>query len=245
MDLQYDDTVALVTGGSAGIGRATALLLAAERATVAVTYKDDRAGAERLSADIRAAGGSASTWPYDLADPGSTDRVIRQVVQTHGGLDLLVANAVAWPRGAPSGASPWREVLRANVEGTLATVEAALPHLLARRGRLVLISSTVAVDGMAGAATYAAAKAALHGLVAAFSAEHAPAGVLTNAVLPGLTATDRAQRLIPQAVRDEVSSRTPTRRLADPHDIARAVAFLGSRANQHITGQLLRVDGGL
>jgi NAD(P)-dependent dehydrogenase (short-subunit alcohol dehydrogenase family) len=98
---------------------------------------------------------------------------------------------------------------------------------------------------MPGATTYAATKAALHGIGAALSAEHAPAGVLANAVLPGPTLTDRAQRLIPKAVRDDVASRTPTRRLADPHDIAQAVAFLGSHANRHITGQLIRVDGGL
>lgn len=245
MDLRYRGTVALVTGSSAGIGRATALHLADEAATVAVTYKNDRAGGESLAAELRASGGSASVAPYDLADPSSPARLIRHVVDTHGGLDLLVANAVAWPRGDRSGAVPWREALRVNLEGTIATVEAALPHLLARRGRIVLISSTVAVDGMAGATTYAAAKAGLHGVVAALSAEHAPAGVLTNAVLPGLTLTDRARRLIPEAVREEVTSRTPNRRLAEPHDIAQAIAFLGSHANRHITGQLLRVDGGL
>ncbi|MDQ3422940.1 MAG: SDR family oxidoreductase [Actinomycetota bacterium] len=206
--------------------------MAAEGATVAVTYKDDRAGGESLAADIRASGGSAAVSQYNLADPGSPERLIRHVVDTHGGLDLLVANAVVWPRGDLSGTAPWRDALRANLEGTLATVQAALPHLLTRRGRLVLISSTVAVDGMPGATTYAATKAVLHGIVAALSAEHAPAGVLANAVLPGLTLTDRAQRLIPKAVRDDVASRTPTRRLADPHDIAQAVAFLGSHANR-------------
>lgn len=98
---------------------------------------------------------------------------------------------------------------------------------------------------MPGATTYAAGKAALHGVVAALSAEHACAGVLTNAVLPGLTLTDRAERLIPKIARDEVISRTPTRRLASPLDIAQAVLFLGSPTNRHITGQLIRVDGGL
>lgn len=245
MDLQYRERVALVTGSSSGIGRSTALQLTAEGAAVAATYNNDRAGGERLTVDIRASGGSCSLAQYDLADPGSADRLVEQVVGTHGGLDLLVANAVAWPRGNLGAASPWRDSLRANVEGTLAVVEATLPHLLARRGRLVLISSTVAVDGMAGATTYAAGKAALHGMIAALSAEHAPAGVLANAVLPGLTLTERAQRLIPKAARDEVISRTPTRRLASPLDIAQAVLFLGSPANRHITGQLIRVDGGL
>lgn len=245
MDLQYEGTVALVTGSSSGIGRASALQLAAEGAKVAVTYHEDRAAGEQLAAEICSAGGSASLAQYDLANPRSADVLVRHVVDTHGGLDLLVANAVAWPRAASGASAPWRDSLRANVEGTITMVEAALPHLLTRQGRLVLISSTIAVDGMAGATTYAAGKAALHGIVAALSAEHAPAGVLTNAVLPGLTLTERAQRLIPQVVRDEVRSRTPARRLAEPYDIARAVAFLGSPTNTHITGQLIRVDGGL
>ena len=245
MDLHYRDTVALVTGSSSGIGRATALDLAAEGATVAVTYHEDRAAGEQLVADIRSAGRSASLLRYDLADPTGADVLVRHVVAKHGGLNLLVANAVAWPRGDAAAAASWRDSLRANVEGTIAIVQAALPHLHARQGRLVLISSTIAVDGMAGATTYAAGKAALHGMVAALSAEHAPAGVLTNAVLPGLTLTERAQRLIPQGVLDEVKSRTPTRRLAEPHDIARAVTFLGSPTNKHITGRLIRVDGGL
>ena len=245
MELNYAGTVAVVTGSSSGIGRAAALLLAAEGATVAVTYNNDRAAGEQLVADIGSAGGSSSLAQYDLADPTGAGALVRHVVDTHGGLDLLVANAVAWPRKDSGPASAWRDSLRANVEGTIAIVQAALPHLLTRQGRLVLISSTIAVDGMAGATTYAAGKAALHGMVAALSAEHAPAGLLTNAVLPGLTLTERARRLIPQEARDEVQSRTPTRRLADPHDIAQAVAFLGSPANKHITGQLIRVDGGL
>jgi NAD(P)-dependent dehydrogenase (short-subunit alcohol dehydrogenase family) len=131
------------------------------------------------------------------------------VLDSHGRLDLLVANAVAWPRNEVATGMSWRDSLRANVEGPVALIAAALPHLLTRPGRLVLISSTVAVDGMAGATTYAASKAALHGAVVALSAEHAPVGVLTNAVLPGLTLTDRAERLVPRAARDEVMSRTP------------------------------------
>ena len=97
---------------------------------------------------------------------------------------------------------------------------------------------------VAGAGVYGAAKAGLHGLVASLSAEHAPAGVLSNVVLPGLTLTDRARQLIPAGVHDQVADSTPTRRLTAPTDVARAVAFLGSPTNRQITGQLIRVDGG-
>jgi NAD(P)-dependent dehydrogenase (short-subunit alcohol dehydrogenase family) len=245
MDLGYRDRVALVTGSSSGIGRAIALQLAAEGATVAVTYRADRVGAERVADEIRTAGGDVVVARFDLAEPETTHALVQQLISDHGRLDLLVANAVAWPRGSTAQPMDWRTSLRTNLEGTIATIDTALPHLLAVQGRIVLISTTVATDGMPGATTYAAAKAGLHGLTATLNVEHAPSGVLTNAVLPGLTLTDHARRLIPQAARDDVATRTPTRRLTDPRDIAHAVAFLGSPANQQITGQLLRVDGGL
>lgn len=244
MDLELRGRVALVTGSSSGIGRSTALELATEGAVVIVTYRVDGAGAERVADDIRDAGGAADIAQYDLADVDSADTLLARIMDSHGQLDLLVANAVAWPNSR-RGSMNWRTALRTNLEGTIATVDAAMPHLLAGKGRIVLISSTVATDGMPGATTYAAAKAALHGMVATLSLEHAPAGMLTNAVLPGLTRTERARSLIPQAARDDVASRTPTRRLSDPNDVARAVSFLGSPANRQITGQLLRVDGGL
>ncbi len=245
MDLELRGRVALVTGSSSGIGRSTALELATEGAVVVVTYCGDRTGAERVAAAIRAAGGAADIARYDLADLDTVNALIAGIVQSRGQLDLLVANAVAWPNSGTGTAANWRTVLRTNLEGTITTVDAAMPHLLAGQGRIVLISSTVATDGMPGATTYAAAKAALHGMVATLSVEHAPAGMLTNAVLPGLTLTERAQHLLPQAARDDVARRTPTRRLSDPIDVARAVCFLGSPANRQITGQLLRVDGGL
>jgi NAD(P)-dependent dehydrogenase (short-subunit alcohol dehydrogenase family) len=245
MDLNYRGRVALVTGGSSGIGRATVLQLAAEGAAVALTYRNDRTAAERVAAEARALGAIASAVEYDLADPDSPGRLVQRVLDEHGRLDLLVANAVAWPSRATGATSSWRTALRTNLEGTIATVDAALPHLLARRGRIVVVSSTVATDGMPGATAYGSAKAALHGLVATLSVEHAPSGLLTNAVLPGLTLTERAQHVIPEAVRAQVAERTPTRQLTVPDDVARTIALLGSPANHQITGQLIRVDGGL
>jgi NAD(P)-dependent dehydrogenase (short-subunit alcohol dehydrogenase family) len=245
MDLDYRGRVALVTGGSSGIGRAIVLQLAAEGATVALTYRNDRAAADRVAAEAGALGTIASTAMYDLADPNDPDRLVQRVLDEHGQLDLLVTNAVAWPSQAAGAPVSWRTALRTNLEGTIATVEAALPHLLARRGRIVVVSSSVATDGMPGATAYGSAKAGLHGLVATLSVEHAPSGLLINAVLPGLTLTERAQRVIPEAVRAEVAARTPTRQLTAPSDVARAIALLGSPVNQQITGQLIRVDGGL
>lgn len=248
MDLGYRGTVALVTGGSSGIGQATAHELAHEGAHVVLTYRSNRASAERIVDRITRDGGSAVVVRYDLDDHEQITTTIDQIVADRGRLDLLVANAVAWPNDRPNqrqGGSEWREPLRTNLEGTLHTVQAALPHLVAGRGRIVIVSSTIATDGMPGASTYAAAKAALHGLAVTLAVEHGPAGVLTNVVLPGLTLTERAHRLIPKPVRDAEAERTPTRRLSGPDDVARAIAFLGAPVNRQVTGQLIRVTGGL
>lgn len=243
MDLGLNGAVALVTGGSSGIGQATARALAREHAIVVLTYRHNQEHADQTVAQIAADGGSAVAARYDLDDPAAITDLVQQVVADHGRLDLLVANAVAWP-GSRGSDQDWRACLRTNLEGAIHTVEQALPHLRAAQGRIVLISSSIATDGMPGSGVYGAAKAGLHGLAASLSAEHAPAGVLTNVVLPGLTLTDRAQQLIPDAVRQQVADTTATRRLTQPADVARVVTFLGSPTNRQITGQLVRVDGG-
>lgn len=244
MDLGYQDKVALVTGASSGIGQATAHELAREGALVVLTYRSVRTAAEETIARITKDGGTAVSVRYDLDDHEQTNALIQQIVADHGQLDLLVANAVAWPNQQPQG-SDWRQPLRTNLEGTLNTVNSALPHLVASRGRIVLVSSSIATDGMPGASTYAAAKAALHGLGATLAVEHGPAGVLANVVLPGLTLTERARRMIPEHLRTAEAERTPTRRLSSTEDIARTIAFLGAPFNRQITGQLIRVTGGL
>ena len=185
MDLGYDGKVALVTGGSSGIGHATALALAREGALVFLTFHSDQVAADATVDLITIEGGTAVSARYDLDDHEQISTLIQEIVTTHGRLDLLVANAVAWPNEQSTGAD-WRQALRTNLEGTLHTVNTAPPHLVTSQGRLVVVSSSIATDGMPGASTYAAAKAALHGFVATLAVEHGPAGVLANVVLPGL-----------------------------------------------------------
>ncbi len=250
-----EDRVVFVTGGSSGIGRTTAEAFGREGARVAVSYRSNRAGAEETAGLVAKAGGKGLVVPYDLADDASIGSAIEEIVGRWGTIDVLVNNAVQWSsRGGPAG-NPyfeqvpplqWRDMIRTSLEGAYLTIQAVLPSM--RRGawgRIVNVSSSLAEDGLQGAGSYAAAKAGLHGLSRTLARELAPAGILTNVVMPGMTLTQRAHRTLPQNIREQVANQTPTGRLTTPEDVAAAVVFLGSAANGHVNGQIVRVTGGL
>jgi len=252
MDLQLHDRTVLVTGASRGIGRAVALAYAAEGARVALTYATDEAAAAAVVDEIsREHPGRAAAFPLELSDRASIEAAVVATVATFGQLDVLVANAVRWPldAGRPLAdldAAVWDRALRANLEGTVATVRASLPHLRASgAGRVVLVSSGVSRHGFAGATAYAAAKAGLDGLVAALKWEAGPDGVLVNIVSPGFTVTENNLAHFGDDVRESVRERTPSARLSVPDDVASAVVYLGSAANGNITGAYVPVAGGI
>jgi len=172
MDLDLQDRGVLVTGGSGGMGRAIVRAYAAEGARVTLTYVSDEEAASSIVKEVESGGGSAAAVPMDLTDHSFIERAVSEAASRHGGLDVLVANAVRWPTDAAgplAEAVPvvWQTALRANLEGTAAAVRAAWP-LLAQsgHGRIVLISTGVTRQGRAGATAYAAAKASLEGLMA-------------------------------------------------------------------------------
>ena len=253
MDLGVTNRVALVTGGSSGIGGAICHALAAEGVRVGVGYRTNRAAADRVVAGIEASGGVARAVEHRLEDPGSAREAVAGLVESWGGLDILVCAAWATPGWAPPDAlaeatSPeqWAEQLHTNVEGTVRVVQAALPPMRAQGwGRVVLVSSGAADDGSPGLEQYAAAKAALHGLGRSRARGAGPAGILINVVLPGLIATERHRMTIPAPVLEGVATQTPIRRLATEEDVARVVAFLASAANGAVTGGEVRVSGGM
>jgi 3-oxoacyl-[acyl-carrier protein] reductase len=253
MDLGLTNRVALVTGGSSGIGGAICRALAAEGARVGVGYRTSRPAADRIVAEIEASGGAARAVEHDLADRDSSRGAVAAVVETWGGLDILVTAAWATPGWGPpdalAEATPperWEEQLRTNVEGTAFMVQAALPVMRAGGwGRIVLISSGAAEDGSAGLEQYGTAKAALHGLGRGLARGVGPAGILVNVVMPGLIATERHRRTIPAPVLDGVAAQTPIRRLATEEDVAQVVVFLASAANGAVTGSEVRVSGGM
>jgi 3-oxoacyl-[acyl-carrier protein] reductase len=245
--------VAIVTGSSSGIGRATAEALAAEGARVVITYCRGAERGEALAASLRAAGGDAFAAHLDLSAPDSIARVTQTTLVRWGRIDILVNNAVKWPghlirQAPPFEALPgdeWRPFLRANIEGVFATIQSVLPAMRAQHwGRIVTVSAVAAADGMRGAGSYSAAKAALHGLTRSLAREVGVDGILANVVMPGLTLSDRAMTLVPDHVRQTAADHTPIGHLLRPADVARAVVFLASAANTAITGEVIRTSGG-
>ena len=253
MDLGLKEHVALVTGSSQGIGRSTAEAFAREGTRVAVTYRNRQDLAEAVARRIRENGGEAIVVQYDLASDDSIHAAVEAVRQQWGRLDILINNAVEWGSG-PVGGAPvfekipseqWRDMLRVNIEGVYSGIQAVLPSMRERRwGRIVTISSGLAVDGMPGSGAYAGAKAAIHGLTRTLYKELAPEGILINVVMAGLTLTDHVLARVPAAMRDGIARSSPIRRLPGPDEVAPPIVFLASPANTLINGEIVRVSGG-
>jgi len=249
MDIGVRNRVVLVTGGSSGIGAAVAQRYGEEGAQVALTYRTNAAAADTVATQIRDKGGDAMTVAMDLNDPASVTAAVDAVTQQWGTVDILVANAVRWDAGGPPDPSAtfedvplteWTASLDANVTGVVAAIRHVLPGMRARRwGRVVLVSSSVAEQGIPGPGPYGAAKAALHGLVRTLAWNAGRDGVLVNAVLPGFTLTDRQAG---SPLVDRLTATVPSRRLSGADDVARLILFYGSAANANVTGELVR-DG--
>jgi 3-oxoacyl-[acyl-carrier protein] reductase len=249
MDLGLAGRTVIVTGASGGIGRHIARGFGAEGADVVLTYRTHRSDAEQAAKEI---GDRTLLVPYDLAAPDAPGKLVAAALAWTGRIDVLVNNAVHWggtaPGDRPFEAVPdddWLGIVRHNLEGALRLTRAVTPVLRERRwGRLVHISSNLAVDGMAGAEYYASAKAALHGFSrsAAFALGR-DGDILSNVVMPGLTRTD-TNAAIADAHGHHFSARAPIGRLLDAAEVAGPVVYLGSAANTGITGQVVSVSGG-
>ncbi|HZS39790.1 MAG TPA: SDR family oxidoreductase [Polyangia bacterium] len=254
MDLGLNSRVAFVTGSSQGIGSAIARLFAKEGARVAISYRKNRDKALALADELEAAGGEAMVVAYDLASRESIHAAAAEIAARWGGVDCLVNNAVEWESGSPRSQpafeqlpeAEWSSQLQANIGGVVATIQAVLPFMRKRRwGRIVSISSGVAVDGMVGAGIYGAAKSALHGLTRSLFKELGPDGILVNVVMAGFTLTERVRERFPAAQLDAQAAQAPLRRLPTPSEVASTVVFLASTANTIVTGEIVRASGGI
>jgi 3-oxoacyl-[acyl-carrier protein] reductase len=237
---------ALITGGSRGIGRATALLFASAGADVGITYHVRRAEAESVTKSIRSLGRKAYAGGGDQADPGVVAGIIREFLACFGRLDYVVANAGVWPAAAvPLGEldeERWRNTMAANLDGVYQTCRAALSHMNAG-GSLVLVSSTAGQRGEAFHADYAATKGGIIALTKSLAIEYAP-DITVNCVAPGWVDTDMSASEFGGEGRARITDTIPLRRIARPEDVAGPILFLSSPLARHITGEVLNVNGG-
>lgn len=242
------DQIAIVTGGSRGIGRACVEALAKEGAKVAFVYKGSADAAAKLEADVAAAGGVAKAIKGDVADPMTGQRVVEEVVKLWGRLDILVNNAGVIRDGlfVRMSAEDWRTVMGTNLDGVFYFCRAAADVMVMKQksGRIVNISSVAADHVNAGQTNYAASKGGINAFTRALAVECAKRNVTVNAVAPGFIETDMSEAVRNKAG-DMIAKMIPMKRLGKPADIANVVVFLCSPAASYMTGQLLTVDGGL
>jgi 3-oxoacyl-[acyl-carrier protein] reductase len=244
---ELDGRIALVTGGSRGIGAAICDELAAAGAVVAVNYARNADAAAAVCERIAAAGGTAHAVQGDIGTADGAAALVEHVESEIGPIAALVNNAGITRDDLIMRLSEesWREVIDTNLGGAFFTCRAvARPMMKRRAGAIVNMSSIVGVRGNAGQTNYAASKAGLLGLSKSLAKELGSRGIRVNAIAPGYIATELTDAL-PEAARDAILSATPLGRLGEPADVARAVRFLVSDAAAFVTGDVLAVDGGL
>ena len=238
--------VALVTGGSRGIGRAAALLLARAGADVALTFHTRADEAESAAREIRALGRRAYVGGGDLADPEVVDRLLAGIRREFGGLDIFVANAGVWPPEevvlADLPLARWRRTMAANLDSVFLSTRAAL-GLIRAGGRVVIVASTAGQRGEAFHSDYAASKGALIALTKSLAVEYAP-DILVNCVAPGWVETDMSLPALTEDNREHIQRGIPLRRIATVDDVAGPILFLCSPLARHVTGEILNVNGG-
>jgi 3-oxoacyl-[acyl-carrier protein] reductase len=237
---------ALVTGGSRGIGRAVAKLLARAGADVALTFHTRADEAEAAAREVQRMGRRTFVGGGDLADPEVVDRLLAGVRREFGGLDIFVANAGVWPaeevRLADMPLVRWRQTVAANLDSVFLSVRAAL-GMMRTGGRVVIVSSTAGQRGEAFHADYAATKGALIALTKSLAVEYAP-GLAVNCVAPGWVDTDMSSPAFTPDNRERIRHSIPLQRIASAEDVAGPILFLCSTLARHITGEVLNVNGG-
>ena len=244
---ELDGRIAVVTGGSRGIGAAICEELAAAGATVVVNYARNAQLAEEVCGRIRDAGGSAQAVAGDISTATRAAGLVEQVESETGPIAILVNNAGITRDDLIMRLSEeaWRDVIDTNLGGAFFTCRAvARPMMKRRGGAIVNMSSIVGVRGNAGQTNYAASKAGLIGLTKSLAKELGSRGIRVNAIAPGYISTELTD-VLPEPAREAILSGTPLGRLGDPADVARAVRFLVSDSAAFITGDVLAVDGGL
>ncbi len=237
---------ALVTGGSSGIGRATVAILAREGAAVAFTYRKNRAGADAVLSALMETGGNGLTFQADVADAARAREVVEETNKALGGLDILVNNAganrdaVIWKMTEEA----WDEVIETDLKGVFNYVRAVVSLFRERKyGKIVTVASINGLRGKFGQSNYSAAKAGVIGFSKSVARELGRASVNVNVVCPGIIGTEMIKSMPHDALQKSLSE-VILGRLGEPGDVAEMIAFLASDRARHITGEVIKVDGG-
>lgn len=245
--MDFGGKVVLVTGGSRGIGRACALAFGKRGATVVLSYAGNEAAASEAVGLIHQAGGKAKAVKFDVADSSACAEAVDSIVKEFGKLDVLVNNAGVAIDGLVMRVKDddWDKTLDTNLKGAFALIRAASrPMMKAKGGAIINLTSIVGESGNAGQAAYSASKAGLIGLTKSVAKELASRNIRVNAVSPGFIDTDMTAK-IPEETRKQMLAGIPLGKLGSPEDIANAVVFLASDSAAYITGEVLKVNGGM
>jgi 3-oxoacyl-[acyl-carrier protein] reductase len=238
---------ALVTGGSRGIGRATAHLLARAGADVVIGYRSRHSDADRVIDGLKALGVRAAAVAADIGTREGANALVDATVNELGGLDIFVANAGVWPPAdtpvAEMDDAQWHNTIRENVDSIFFT-SSAVARRISSGGRMVLVASTAGQRGEAFHADYGASKGAVISFTKSLAVELAPRDVTVNSVAPGWVDTEMVAGAMAEAGRDRINVGIPLGRIATAEDIAGPIVFLCSTLARHITGEILNVNGG-
>ena len=237
----------MITGGSRGIGRAMAIAMAQAGADVAVIYNGNKEAADKVCEEIRAMGRQAAAFKCDVGNFEEAGKTVQAVNKELGGLDVLVNNAGITKDGLifTLKEDDFDRVIETNLKGAFNTIKHAAKIMMKnRKGTIINITSVSGMMGNPGQANYAAAKAGMIGLTKTVAKELATRGITCNAIAPGFVATEMTDKLSDE-VKDSIDSVVPLKRMAQPEDIANAAVFLASDKASYITGEVLKVDGGL
>ncbi|MEO3973664.1 3-oxoacyl-ACP reductase family protein [Streptomyces sp. CAU 1734] len=239
--------VALVTGGSRGIGAAACRRLAADGAAVAVNYRSSEGPAKELAEEIVAAGGRAVTVHGDVADAAQAGLMVGRVIEELGDLDILVNNAGVAQDALiyNMGMDDWLDVMKVNFGGVFHCTKAALPHFMGKgSGVIVNVSSVMGERGWIGESNYAASKGAVNAFTRCCAMESARFGIRVNAVLPGFAPTDLVAGLTEGETGRSIRKQIPMRRFGRVEQMAEVIRFLSGPESSYMTGSLVNVDGG-
>lgn len=241
------DKIALVTGGSRGIGAAIAKALAKEGAAVVINYNGSEERAKAVAEEIKVSGGKAEIYQCNVADFDACGEMIKTLIQKYGRIDILVNNAGITKDGllVKMTEEDFDAVINTNLKGAFHTIRHMSRYFLKQKsGKIINISSVSGIMGNAGQANYSASKAGIIGLTKSAARELASRGINVNAIAPGFIATDMTEAM-PENVKNSLTETIPLKRIGRPEEIADTAVFLASGKADYITGQVFAVDGGM